>query len=92
MEFRIQDCLGFPPFHGAIVEYQIQEVYFVESGILGFGIWKTAQGIRNPANDKNAAESSTSSTASKVWNPEFKAVLDSFTWADLYIALLIRDK
>ena len=81
LEFRIQDWLGFPPLGSiGIVEYQIQQVYFVESGILGFGIRKTAQGIRNPTNDKNPAESSTSSTASKVWNPEFKAVLDSFTW------------
>ena len=30
---------------------------FVESGILGFGIWNTAQGIQNPTKD---------------WNPESK--------------------
>ena len=27
-----------------------EEVLFVESGILGFGIWSTPQGIRNPLN------------------------------------------
>ena len=34
-----------------------RKILLLESGILGFGIWKTAQGIRNPIND---------------WNPESK--------------------
>ena len=39
----------------------------MESGILGFGIRNTAQGIRNPNNE---------------WNPESKTVLDFLTWGD----------
>ena len=35
----------------------IHHIFAVESGILGFGIQNTAQGIRNPSN---------------VWNPESK--------------------
>ena len=30
------------------------KILLVESGILGFGIWNTAQGIRNPTNDWNS--------------------------------------
>ena len=33
------------------VESRILGFVLVESGILGFGIWHTAQGIRNPTND-----------------------------------------
>ena len=29
------------------------ENFVVDSGILGFGIWDTAQGIRNPTDDWN---------------------------------------
>ena len=57
----------------------------VESGILGFGIRNTAQGIRNPTNDWNPEskfhwqrlESSTWNPESTAWNPESKTVLDS---------------
>ena len=35
----------------------MREIFPVESGILGFGIWNTALGIRNSSND---------------WNPESK--------------------
>ena len=31
----------------------MRELFLVESGILGFGIWNTAQGIWNPNNDWN---------------------------------------
>ena len=40
-----------------IVESEMQENFPVESGILGFGIWNIALGIRNPTKD---------------WNPESK--------------------
>ena len=40
----------------------------VESGILGFGIQNTAQGIRNSPNDRNPE--------STAWDPECKTVLD----------------
>ena len=40
-----------------------------KSGILGFGIRNTAQGIRNPIND---------------WNPISKNVVDSLIWSDTY--------
>ena len=41
----------------------------VESGILGFVIRNSAQGIRNPSNDSNP-ESSTWNPESQAWNPE----------------------
>ena len=48
----------------------------VESGILGFGIQKTAQGIRNPSNDWNQQrlKSSTWNEESTTWDPESKSV------------------
>ena len=58
----------------------------MESEILGFGILNTAQGIRNPTNDRNPEfqvpriknlESSTWDSESKVWNPESKTLLIS---------------
>ena len=57
----------------------------VESGILGFGIWNTALGLRNPTKDWNPEskfyrkilESSTWSPESTAWNPESKTVQDS---------------
>ena len=62
----------------------------MESGIIGFGIRNTAQGILNPTNDKNPAESNinTSSPESKVWNHEFKTVIDSLTWGEIFILYL----
>ena len=61
----------------------------VESGILGFRIRNTAQGIRNPTNNWNPEskfhwqrlESSTWNPESKEWNPESKIVLDSLSKA-----------
>jgi len=48
----------------------------VESGILGFGIQKTAQGIRNPSNDWNqqSLKSSTCNLESMTWDPESNSV------------------
>ena len=37
----------------AALSQSYQKTLLVESGILGFGIWKTAQGIRNPTSDWN---------------------------------------
>ena len=45
--------------------------WLVESGILGFGIRNSVQGIRNPTNDWNPE--------STAWNPESKTVLDLLT-------------
>ena len=45
-----------------------------KSGILGFGIRNTAQGIRNPINDWNPISK----------NPESKDILDSLVWSDTY--------
>ena len=55
---------------------------------MGFGIWNTAQGIRNPIYDWNpeskfhsqSPESSTCNPESTAWNPESKTVLDSLKW------------
>ena len=55
---------------------------------MGFGIWNTAQGIRNPIYDWNpeskfhsqSPESSTCNPESTAWNPKSKTVLDSLTW------------
>ena len=41
------------------------KILLLESGILGFGIWKTAQGIRNPLRIGIQNPSSTD----KDWNP-----------------------
>ena len=56
----------------------------VGSGIPGFKIRNTAQGIRNLTNDWNP-ESSTWDPESTAWNPESKTGLDSFTWGDLFL-------
>ena len=64
----------------------------VESGILGFGIWNTALGLRNPTKDSNPEskfyrkilESSTWSPESTAWNPESKTVQDSLTCGETY--------
>ena len=64
----------------------------MESGILGFGIWNTALGLRNPTKDWNSEskfyrrilESSTWSRESTAWNPESKTVQDSLTWGETY--------
>ena len=59
----------------------------VESGILGFWIRNTAQGIGNPTNNWNPEskfhwqESSTWNPESTEWNPESKIVLDSLSKA-----------
>ena len=61
------------------------KVLFVEYEILGFGIWNTAQGIRNPtkngiwnqcSTEKKNQESSNWNLESMAWNPESKTVLD----------------
>ena len=44
------------------------KILLMESGIPGFGIRNTAQGIANPNNE---------------WNPESKTVLDFLTWGDV---------
>ena len=36
-----------------LVESGIREIFVSEFGILGFGVWNRAQGIRNPTNDSN---------------------------------------
>ena len=45
-----------------------EKIWLVKSGILGFGIGNTAQGIRNPTNDWNP-ESKISMTNSGIRNP-----------------------
>ena len=65
-------------------DFRIREFLLVESGILGFGIRNTAQGVRNPTNDWNPEfkfhwqklESSTWNPESTAWNPESKTALD----------------
>jgi len=59
-----------------LVESGIRKIWFVESGILGFGIRNTAQGIRNPTNPAIWNQEYTAS------NPESKTVLDFLTWGE----------
>ena len=66
-------------------------ILLMESGIPGFGIWNTAQGIWNPTNYWNSEskfywqipESGTWNPESTVRNPESKTVLDSLPWGNM---------
>ena len=66
-------------------------ILLMESGILGFGIRNTAQGIWNPTNYWNSEskfywqipESGTWNPESTVRNPESKTVLDSLPWGNM---------
>ena len=66
------------------------KILLMESGLLGFGIRNTAQGIRNPTDDWEAEskfhwqrlESSTWNLESTARIPESKTVLDSHTWGE----------
>ena len=62
------------------------EFLFVESGILGFGIRNTAQGIRNPANDWNPESKfhCLRIFESSIWNPESKTVLVSLYMRQMF--------
>ena len=70
--------------HSSDVTY-LSRIGLMESGILGFGVWNTAQGIRNPTSDWypeskfhwQILESSTSNPEPMTWNPESRTVLDS---------------
>ena len=89
---------SFPAFHQLpsefkkflLVESRIWENLLVESGILGFGIRNTAQGIRKPSKDCNPEskfhwqrlESSFWNPESTAWNLESKTVLDSLIWGE----------
>lgn len=72
-----------------LVESRIQEILFVESEVVGFGIRSTAlvmrlplkTGIRNPCSTNKAPEVSTLNPKSNVWNPKSKTALDPFQWA-----------
>ena len=56
-----------------LLESKIQQIFAVESGILGFGIWNTAQGFRTPTNDWNPVH--------EIQNPLYGIqVLDSLMW------------
>ena len=86
----VAQCKGFRN-RGSflLVKSRIQEILFVESEILGFGIRRTAVvmrlplkiGIRNPCSTNRAPEASTLNPKSNVWNPESKTALDPFHWA-----------
>ena len=87
---RIPECKKF-----LLVESRIWENLLVESGILGFGIRNTAQGIRNPANfgirnpisidkDWNAVIGIWNPQCG-IQNPESKTVLDSLTWGKSFL-------
>ena len=72
------------PWKGTRIPVSVK-VLPVESGILGFGIRNTAQGIQNSCNNWFQNPSFTD----KDWNPpESKTVLDSLTWGDTKSKLL----
>ena len=55
----------------------------LESGILGFGIRNTAQGIRNPTNDWNqGSQFRNPDPESASRNPESRTALDTLTWGE----------
>ena len=70
-------------------------ILLMESGIPGFGIRNTAQGIWNPTNDWNSEskfywqipESGTWNPESTVRNPESKTVLDSLPWGNMCLPM-----
>ena len=54
-----------------------ENILLVESGILGFGIRTTVQGIQNPTDDWNPeSKFHWQRLESSIWNPESKTVLD----------------
>ena len=61
----------------------------MESGILGFGIFNSSKGIRNPAKDWNSTDKNfgtrTWNPESKEWHQQSKTVLDYLTWRDTVI-------
>ena len=74
-----------------LAETGIQQMFALESGILGFVIRNTAQGFRNSANDwspeskfhwQKKSWSSTWDPESTAWNLESKTALDSLAWGD----------
>ena len=88
---------SFTPYKGIRVP-ESEEFLLVECGILGFGIWNTAQGIRNPTNDWNPVSKF---QCQRIRNPVREiqnpwrgiqttrlAVLDSLTGGDFTIAAL----
>ena len=73
----------------------------MESGILGFGICDSTQGIRNPDNSWNPDQSSIDrhsekqylECGSKAWNPESKTVLQGANYVNKsHVRLLLVDK
>ena len=83
----VVQCKGFRNRGSFLLaESRIQEILFVESEILGFGIRSTALvmrlplkiGIRYPCSTNKAPEASTLNPKSNVWNPESKTALDPF--------------
>ena len=86
----VAQCKGFRNRGRFLLgESRIQEILFVESEILGFGMRSRALvmrvplkiGIRNPCSTNKAPEASTLNPKSNVWNPESKTTLDPFHWA-----------
>ena len=82
--------LSYRPIYRILIP-ESAKFLLVESGILGFGIWNTAQGIRNLkaifgirklSSTEKTPEASTWNPDSTAWNPESKCfLLDSLsTW------------
>jgi len=62
------------------------KLFFVESGILGFGTRNKAQGIRNPlciGIGNPSCSGLRGNPESRTWSPESKAVVDSLTRGDI---------
>ena len=88
---------------GKLCFWNLESEKFVESGIKGFAVRNTAQGIQNHTNDWNPEfkfhwqwlrESSSWNPESTAWNPESaKTVLDSITWnySLLNIFMMVTD-
>jgi len=74
---------SFAPCKGILIP-ESKKFLPVESGILGFGIWNTAQGIGNPTKDWDPESTfhGQRNLESTAWSPESKTVLDSLTWGE----------
>ena len=69
-----------------LVETGIREIFLVESGLLGFGIWNTPQGILIPLRIESSTikESGIQDQESRIQNPCLGIQNTRLSWIPLY--------